>query len=210
MELILSLIFSTIKTAIAYLIVPTILCIVGYNTKRSYSLKTIQKIMIINGVCLWIIFYAIQYNISGETNPSVSAAIIWSCVAYWMMKKFLLEKSVKSENDNKIEFEIVDKNKKNTSFKIPFIVVTILLVLSLGLNLYQIAIKSDIQNNKELEQSREKLKFFDEYIVMVEDDTTNLYHKYECYRFKGEDFWAYNIDQAENLGYEPCPNCCKT
>ena len=210
MELILPFIFSTIKTAIAYLIVPAILCIVGYNTKRSYSLKTIQKIIIINGGCLWIIFYAMQYFIIGETKPSVSAAFIWSVVAYWIMKKILLEKDIKSENNDEIEFEIVDKNKKAGSFKIPLIIVSILLVLSLGLNLYQIVIKSDIKNNKELEQNRNKLDFFDEYIVLVENDNTNWYHKYECYRFKQRDFWAYNIDQAENLGYEPCPNCCKS
>ena len=113
------------------------------------------------------------------------------------MKKFLLEKDIElksdeSENDEKIEFEIVNTNEKKRSFKIPLIVVSILLVLSFTLNLYQLGINN--QNDQKLEktseekrkleqevkQDREKLDFLDEYIVMVEDDNTDLYHKYEC------------------------------
>lgn len=212
LDTIISLIPGLIMTAIAYLLVPAILCIIGYNTHRSYSLKTIRQITIINGGILWLIFYTIQYNISGETNPSVSAAVIWSGVAYWMMKKILLEKDIElksdeTENDEKIEFEIVNKNEKKRSFKIPLIIVSILLGLSLSLNLYQLGLNN--QSNKERIENSEKLEFIDEYIVFIEDDNTEWYHKYECYRFSGEDFWAYNIDQAKNLGYEPCPVCCK-
>lgn len=212
LDTIISLIPGLIMTAIAYLLVPAILCIIGYNTHRSYSLKTIRQITIINGGILWLIFYTIQYNISGETNPSVSAAVIWSGVAYWMMKKILLEKDIElksdeTENDEKIEFEIVNKNEKKRSFKIPLIIVSILLILSFALNLYQLGLNN--QSNKERIENSEKLEFIDEYIVFIEDDNTEWYHKYECYRFSGEDFWAYNIDQAKNLGYEPCPVCCK-
>lgn len=216
-ELIISLIFDLILTVIAYLLVPAIFCIAGYNANRSYSLKTIRKIVFINGGCVWVILQIARFYL-GETRASMSGVLLWSFVAYWIMKKFLLKKDVtpenndeveddEAENDQKIEFEIVDKNKKRRSFKIPLIIVTILLVLSIALNLYQLGLNN--QSNKELEQNRNKLDFFDEYIVLVENDNTNWYHKYECYRFKQRDFWAYNIDQAENLGYEPCPNCCK-
>lgn len=234
LDTIISLIPGLIMTAVIYLLVPAILCIIGYNTHRSYSLKTIRKIIIINGGILWLIFYAIQYNVYGETNPSVSAAVIWSGVAYWMMKKILLEKDItpenndEAENDQKIEFEIVDKNEKKRSFKTPLIVVSILLVLSFALNLYQIGINNQSKQNnqklqqtlaqkseenlelqQELRQNREKIDFLDEYIVMIEDDNTNWYHKYECYRFRGKRYWAYNIEAAEAQGYEPCPECCK-
>ena len=234
-ELLITIALSIIITAVAYLLVPTILCIVGYNTHRSYSLKTIKKIMIINSACVWFIFQIIRYN-AGETGTSV-AVVLWSGVAYWMMKKFLLEKDIALENDEaesdeKIELEIVDKNKKERSFKIPLIVVSVLLVLSLGLNLYQLGAKSDMEEsltqNQELEQeleqekeqnselqqklkqNRNKIDFFDEYIVCVEDDNTGWYHKYECFRFRGREFWVYNIDQAKSLGYKPCPDCCKS
>jgi hypothetical protein len=219
LDTIISLIPGLIITAIAYLLVPAILCIIGYNTHRSYSLKTIRQITMINGGILWLIFYTIQYNISGETNPSVSAAVIWSFVAYWMMKKILLKKDIelksdKTENGEKVEFEIVDKNEKKRSFKIPLIIVSILLILSFALNLYQLGIQSNMedsitQSNNERIKNSEKLDFFDNYVALVVDDGTGWYHKYECYRFSGEDFWAYNIDQAKNLGYEPCPVCCK-
>lgn len=214
LDTIISLIPGLIMTAVIYLLVPAILCIIGYNTHRSYSLKTIRKIIIINGGILWLVFYAIQYNL-GEKNPSVSAVVIWSGVAYWMMKKFLLEKDIElksdeAENNEKIEFEIVNKNEKKRSFKIPLIIVSILLILSFALNLYQLGIQnSQTQSNKELIENRDKLDFFDEYIALVKDDNTNWYHKYNCFKFDGKDFLAFNIDQAEDLGYEPCPFCCK-
>lgn len=52
-----------------------------------------------------------------------------------------------------------------------------------------------------------KLDFFDEHIVFIEDDGTNLYHKYECSRFSGNSYWAHNSEYAEYRGYKPCPRC---
>lgn len=232
-ELIITFLLDLFIAIIAYLLVPTIFCIAGYNANRSYSLKTIKKIVFINGACVWFIIQIIRFYI-GETKLSISGVLLWSWVAYWMMKKFLLEKNAESENGNEIEFEIVNKNEKKRNFKILFIVAIISLALSLALNLYQFGINNqnnqklkqalaqeleekykleqELQQNRELEQelqqNRDKLEFFDEYVVFVEDDNTNLYHKYECHRFKAEEFWAYNIDKADNLGYEPCPYCC--
>ena len=60
----------------------------------------------------------------------------------------------------------------------------------------------------QLNQVPHKLKFYDEYIVFVEDDGTDLYHKYECDKFKGDDFWAFNVDQAISRDYKPCSACC--
>ena len=53
-----------------------------------------------------------------------------------------------------------------------------------------------------------QIAFFDEFVVFVEDDGTNLYHKYGCYKFKGDSFWAFNVEAAEDQEYEPCPYCC--
>lgn len=211
LDTIISLLLDLFITVIAYLFVPTFFCIAGYNTNRSYSLKTIKKIVFINGGCVWFILQIIRFY-SGETEVSISGVLLWSFVAYWMMKKILLEKDIElksdeTENDEKVEFEIVDKNKKTRSFKIPLIIVSILLGLSLSLNLYQLGLNN--QRNEERIENSDKLDFFDEYIALVEDDSTNWYHKYDCHRFKGEDFWAFNIDQAKDLGYEPCPFCCK-
>lgn len=54
----------------------------------------------------------------------------------------------------------------------------------------------------------EKLKLLDFWIVFIENDGTNYYHKYECNKFVGNDCWAHNVEYAEYLGYEPCPSCC--
>ena len=55
--------------------------------------------------------------------------------------------------------------------------------------------------------SFEKIDFVDEFIVFVEDDGTNLYHKYECFKFKGNSFWAFNVEAAIYEGYTACPYC---
>lgn len=73
---------------------------------------------------------------------------------------------------------------------------------------------SDLQSEidelqAQLNQAPDKLTFYDAYIVFVENDGTDLYHKYECDKFKGEDFWAYNIEQAIWRDYKPCPLCCE-
>ena len=53
----------------------------------------------------------------------------------------------------------------------------------------------------------EQIDFFDRFVVFVEDDGTNKYHKYECSKFKGDSFWAFNIDAAKDEGYTACPYC---
>lgn len=54
-----------------------------------------------------------------------------------------------------------------------------------------------------------EIAFYDEHIVFVADNGTNLYHKYDCSIFQNsESFWAYNTEAAEYEGYRPCSNCC--
>lgn len=52
-----------------------------------------------------------------------------------------------------------------------------------------------------------KLKFFDTSIVFIENDGTKYYHKYECSKFVGSDYWAHNSEYARYIGYYPCPDC---
>ena len=44
------------------------------------------------------------------------------------------------------------------------------------------------------------------YVVFVEDDGTEWYHKFECSRFKGAG-WVFNTEMAQSLGYTACPVC---
>lgn len=59
----------------------------------------------------------------------------------------------------------------------------------------------------QISEYKSKVEFMDEYVVCVEDDGTNLYHRYECERFVGNSFWVFNVDTAEVRGYRACPNC---
>ena len=129
--------------------------------------------------------------------------------------------------------------KKVTKSKIAIAMLSLFWALSIGLNIYQFNAQSELQHElkRELEQSQEngmtfdeysvlydaiennikrkyedelkKIDFFDEYVVFVEDDGTSYYHKYECHRFVGAYFWAYNIEKAIDIGYKPCPICCE-
>ena len=56
--------------------------------------------------------------------------------------------------------------------------------------------------------NNKKIDVLDSYIVFIEDDGTNLYHKYDCYKFLGNNCWAHNTEYAKYLGYKPCPLCC--
>ncbi|MBQ8747936.1 MAG: zinc ribbon domain-containing protein [Clostridia bacterium] len=53
----------------------------------------------------------------------------------------------------------------------------------------------------------ELYRFVYKHVVFVEDDGTNLYHIYECSRFKGNSFWAFNTEAAIGKGYKECPYC---
>ena len=54
----------------------------------------------------------------------------------------------------------------------------------------------------------DEIEFYDECVVFIEDDGTKYYHNYDCRKFIGESFWAYNTEAAQSKGYKPCPDCC--
>ena len=60
---------------------------------------------------------------------------------------------------------------------------------------------------EDLRKAEEKASFMDTYVVFVNNDDTDLYHKYDCSRFTKADFWAYSRKLAENYGYTACPSC---
>lgn len=65
---------------------------------------------------------------------------------------------------------------------------------------------ADLQG--ELDVCYLEIDFIDEFVVFIEDDGTDLYHKYQCSKFVGEYFWAFNVDAALERGALPCPLCC--
>ena len=118
------------------------------------------------------------------------------------------------------------KGIKFTARSLAVTLLAIGLSLSVILNVVQLANMTDLNNNIEywknkadklednvsdlrsdLLENKELVTFIDEFVVFVEDDGTDYYHKYECYKFKGNYFWAYNVDAAKEQGYTACPSC---
>lgn len=54
---------------------------------------------------------------------------------------------------------------------------------------------------------KKKADFLDNYIVFIQDDSTNYYHSYDCEKFTSSSFWAYNRSLAKSHGYTACPSC---
>jgi len=54
-------------------------------------------------------------------------------------------------------------------------------------------------------QAERQLKFYEENIGLISEN--NKYHTYGCEDFDDSSFWGYNVEQAEALGYRPCPKC---
>lgn len=110
----------------------------------------------------------------------------------------------------------IKTSHKNT---IILIIVSTAFLISLTMNVILAYLATDYKqhvNELELENSHyynywvdsfEKIDFVDEFIVFVEDDGTNLYHKYECFKFKDNSFWAFNVEAAIYEGYTACPYC---
>ena len=58
-----------------------------------------------------------------------------------------------------------------------------------------------------IQEQSSKLWFYEEYVVVVPDDGSELYHTYGCDHFDDSYFWAFNLAAAEQTGYTPCPYC---
>lgn len=60
--------------------------------------------------------------------------------------------------------------------------------------------------SKELNDMSRELSFWRRYAVIVKR-TGEKYHTYGCQYVEGREFWIYNIEAAEGMGYEPCSVC---
>lgn len=87
---------SLILTAFVYLFVPVIL-LVAPITDRTWSLSTIKKIVIINGVCCWLLIAIVSIETGG--NGAGAAVFLWSWVAYKMLKKKFVTTKPNTDTD---------------------------------------------------------------------------------------------------------------
>ena len=262
MDIILTLLISACITAVAYLLVPMVVCII----RKKLTHSQIKRLVVINGICVWLIFMIIRIN-AGEEGVSF-AVILWSAIAYWLLKKRCLKEEIDeyedipgeplqndqpryslSLADEQVELKLghvrlsdmyydgsVDSPRPaahttEAAEEEPYsqaplrkaivgITVVVLFLISLALNVIQYMDKNSNNSPTEINResisfeewsdkkyNEEKLQFYDQYIVFVEDDGTNLYHTYDCFKFVKESFWAYNVDAAFENGYDPCPYC---
>lgn len=87
MENLLILCLDLFITICAYLLIPAILCIL----RKELTLSQIKRIAIVNGICVWLIVMIIR--ISAGVDGTSYAVVLWSYVAYFLMKRFCQKKS---------------------------------------------------------------------------------------------------------------------
>ena len=100
------------------------------------------------------------------------------------------------------------------------VVVTILLVLSIGLNIflglavYDTYEREEFCHGKWIEFSDKyfeilpEYEFYNDYARIVPDDGLDIYHRYECEKLDLDyEFNIYNLDLAKYKA-SPCQECC--
>lgn len=79
------ILLDLVLTVFFYLLVPAFFC----WQRKSFTKKQIEKIVLINGAVIWIIFRIIRAVLTGEPGTG-SAVFLWSAAAYWLLKKYCL------------------------------------------------------------------------------------------------------------------------
>ncbi|MBR5583536.1 MAG: hypothetical protein IKW21_03320 [Lachnospiraceae bacterium] len=52
----------------------------------------------------------------------------------------------------------------------------------------------------------EEYSFYENFAVCI-DVGEKVYHKYNCIHFDAENYYIFNTEYAEYMGYSPCPSC---
>ena len=102
-ELLFSLLVDLVVTTLFYLLVPVVLCV----RHKPLTKEQIKKIVIINGVVVWLVFRIISMELTGEAGTG-AAVFLWSAVANWLLKKYCLKNEMENvdyceEQDNKTQ-----------------------------------------------------------------------------------------------------------
>lgn len=70
------------------------------------------------------------------------------------------------------------------------------------------SLTGDINELKRKNEKMEKVyDFCNDHVVVVSDDGTRKYHRIQCIYFDDTYFWAYNLEAAQQKGYQPCSFC---
>lgn len=133
-----------------------------------------------------------QYFKGFRVNKVLSLALIFLLILSGFLNVYLYTRVLEhSDEIAKLQSELTSMESKNTRLKTK---------------------NNNLQNQisnlaGELDVCYQEINFIDEFVVFVENDETDLYHKYQCYKFKGKSFWVFNVSAAIGEGYSPCPLC---
>lgn len=227
-EFITTTLINLVITALGYCTLPVILRI--KNGKYEYEKG--HKIVLINCIAVWLIFMIIKISQGNNSVSGAVFLyyLIDRVILLNPQKQNKKNTEIISENKN-IKKENTEKEKKNIIFYVAItILVLIIIILSIGIYVFNIKsdYESEIKNlndqittlknyNSKLNQEKindlgekidyaMKVEFLDENIVFVLDGYGNYYYTYdqmmqvtqgiEC------SYWAYNKEQAIDLGYK--------
>lgn len=206
-------------TVIAYLFIPTIFCML----RKELTLSRIKLIVGVNGFCVWLIFMIIRIN-AGIDGTSY-AVVLWSSVAYFLMKKFCLkseeeveapfsdaispmtEEDLENEQDDNMNQEDEENERKSGVKWIPLLCTVLLLVLSIICNIKQFVKIEELEKESKFVSYKiyTKAEFLDENIVFVIEGYGDYFYTYdEMISVVGDrqfSYWAYNKELAIALGY---------
>lgn len=107
MDIFLGVVSGIIVTVLAYLLVPVIIILSG----KKFSEKEIKRIVVINAVVWSILFFLIRSS-QGETKVNIAPCILWSSVAYAIMKN----KCLKKDADETVQSTTEDYKKSKESY----------------------------------------------------------------------------------------------
>ena len=126
-----------------------------------------------------------------------------------------------------------DKPVKHKSKRLVYCILSVFLIISVGINIYQGTIYNNIvKENKQLQSSvkyyEERLEYktktisklkddidsmqrellFYEWSAVIATDEDGRYHTYECPNWQDADgFYIFNYENAIYQGFNPCPYC---
>lgn len=89
-----NIILNLFITLIMYLFIPTVFIIIG----KPYEKRHLKWIVIINGIVVYLIFAYLHTCFSSNESPNMVATIIWSYVAYRLLKRRCLKNTLLTQS----------------------------------------------------------------------------------------------------------------
>ena len=89
----LEILFSILITLVSYLLIPIFVML----SRKKFKNRTLVLISFVNGCLIFIILNVLRFITHQELSSNTSPAFTWSMIAYFLMRKFNLQKSANSD-----------------------------------------------------------------------------------------------------------------